>query len=463
MRVTRLGPVLFVFLAAGCGDDDPAVPDAGPTCELDTTFDTGGEGVAAPLAAVGPDRAAAGRLAAGDLPAVPSGLATWAPGDFVLANDRVAMVIEDVGASDLYDPWGGRPVGIALVEGGALTAGGDFGEFLVLTGRHSVVTTSVGVIADGADGGPAIVRAVGVPAPTPFFENITGALFREAYEDVPTAIDYVLEPGADHVDIRVHHRSPRTRDAAAAVHHARHAVRRAAAGVRAGRRLRRPLHRGRAVPGVHRRRRRKLRLRGARPHPRAADRGLRVRVDGDRGLHRRGLRRDQPRLRPHLHRRPGARSAARRGRGRPRQRAAGITGTVENADGTPAAGVRVHATRPDGGYLTRALTGADGSYALHVPAGGEIELHAWRRGDGVPAPVTVAAGPRPRRPSPCRRPAPSTWSPPTPATRRCRSGSRSCRRAAPPCPRCPALRRAAGSPAGACTWPSRATARSPCR
>ena len=69
---------------------------------------------------------------------MPSGLVTWKDGDFVLANDKVALVIEDVGDSDLYDPWGGRPVGLARVEGGKLVEPNNFGELFLLTGRSTV-------------------------------------------------------------------------------------------------------------------------------------------------------------------------------------------------------------------------------------------------------------------------------------------------------------------------------------
>src|SRR5689334_21927632 len=106
-----------------------------------------------PLGA-GPTEARAGRVHAADLPAVPSGLITWADGDFVLANDRVALVIEDVGDSDLYDPWGGRPVGLAAVEDGKLVRPNNFGEVFLLTGRSTIVTEAVTVLADGSDGGP---------------------------------------------------------------------------------------------------------------------------------------------------------------------------------------------------------------------------------------------------------------------------------------------------------------------
>src|SRR6476661_7460329 len=124
-------------------------------------------GHADPLHA-GPNEARAGRIHGADLPVVPSGLATWKAGDFVLANDRVALVIEDVGDSDLYDPWGGRPVGLARVANGAMIEPNNFGEFFILTGRSTVVTDSVSVIADGSGGGPAIIRARGKLHPIPF-------------------------------------------------------------------------------------------------------------------------------------------------------------------------------------------------------------------------------------------------------------------------------------------------------
>jgi hypothetical protein len=55
-----------------------------------------------------------------------NGLQVYAGGDFVLANDKFALLIADVGDSDLYDPWGGRPVGVASVAGGGLLQASNF-------------------------------------------------------------------------------------------------------------------------------------------------------------------------------------------------------------------------------------------------------------------------------------------------------------------------------------------------
>src|SRR3569623_2246261 len=110
-----------------CAHPPGAVPEG------DTTGSTD------PLHA-GPNEARAGRIHAAALPVVPSGLVTWKDGAFVLANARVALVIEDVGDSALYDPWGGRPVGLARVADGHLIEPANFGELFLLTGRSSIVT-----------------------------------------------------------------------------------------------------------------------------------------------------------------------------------------------------------------------------------------------------------------------------------------------------------------------------------
>ncbi len=196
---------MCALLIAACGgdDDDAACPGfQGAFADGDA------QGHPDPLGA-GPAEARAGRIAGADLPAVPSGLITWKDGDFVLANDKVALVIEDVGDSELYDPWGGRPVGLARVEGGALVEPNNFGEFFLIIGRSTVLTEAVTVIADGSDGGTAIVRARGKLHPIPFIEALLSVLFQEAFLDVEAAIDYELAPGAEHVDIRYRLAMPR--------------------------------------------------------------------------------------------------------------------------------------------------------------------------------------------------------------------------------------------------------------
>ncbi len=195
------GAIALLVLSCACGDD---------ACPL--AFSDGDpDGHLQPLGST-PDEARAGRLRAQDLPVVPSGLITWSEGDFVIANDHIALVIEDAGASDLYDPWGGRPVGLARIQDGVMVEPNNFGEVFLLTGRSTVVTESVSVINDGSDGKPAIIRARGKLHPLPFFENLIAVVFNDQLTDIEAAIDYELAPGADHVDVRMRYASPRTEE-----------------------------------------------------------------------------------------------------------------------------------------------------------------------------------------------------------------------------------------------------------
>ncbi len=108
------------------GTPDAAAEDAGRRCEAPPTLDPPtGTPHADPFGASATE-ARAGRLTSEDLPEDPEGLLTWREGDWVLANDRVAVVIEDARPSDGYDPFGGKLAGMAAVEGGRMVRPADF-------------------------------------------------------------------------------------------------------------------------------------------------------------------------------------------------------------------------------------------------------------------------------------------------------------------------------------------------
>jgi hypothetical protein len=192
-----------------CGEPEPPTPDPDsgpPSCESTAQIEIGdANGHAEPLGAPA-GQARAGRLTAAQLPADRTSLATWEAGDFVLANDRMALIIEDAGASDLYDPHGGRPVGVALVEGGALVDAGDFNEILFGFGGSLVATESVTVLNDGSNGEPAVIRAAGPLAPLEFAGELLSAFIPAGSEDgdgIPAAMDYTLAPGGDRIDVAI--------------------------------------------------------------------------------------------------------------------------------------------------------------------------------------------------------------------------------------------------------------------
>jgi hypothetical protein len=209
-RRTTLGWLGFVIALCltGC-PGAPVTPDggerqdAGPLCDAPEPF-TGGDpvGHADPLGAA-PGEARAGRVAASDLPVDPSGLATWAEGDYVLANDRFALVVSSTERFEVYDPHGGRVRGLARVEAGALVAPADFNLGMLGLGRLVIGTESVTVLADGSDGGAAILRVAGTLAGIDALGPLLDSLFPSNFEGLPAVLDYVLEPGADTIDVRI--------------------------------------------------------------------------------------------------------------------------------------------------------------------------------------------------------------------------------------------------------------------
>jgi hypothetical protein len=355
-----------------CGDDAQTCP--GPFGDGDPN------GHSQPLGAA-PGEARAGRIHAADLPAVASGLITWRDGDFVLANNKVALVIEDAGDSDLYDPWGGRPVGLARVEGGKLVEPNNFGELFILTGRSTVLTETVSVIEDGSGGGPAIVRARGRLHPLPFIENLVSVLYNDKYEDIEATIDYVLEPDAEHVDVVMHYSSDR--DAVTKVPSTLHAVmytkRTSPSAFQPNAGFDETLN-GAYLALVQD---------DATSWAYAPGEGMlqsSIAASGFLGAFGPGYEIPACGTSQRVHAKliiggpglDGVQATAARVLGETQRT---ITGTVTRA-GLPAGGVHVHAVSGST-YFTRTTTNAAGEFTLHVPLNANVHLDAFRPGDAA--------------------------------------------------------------------------------
>jgi hypothetical protein len=389
--IRRSASLLVLFALSSCGDDGPK----GTECPGETPFAIGDDGVQDPLAAPAGE-ARAGRAGAGDLPQIDSGMLTWKTGDFILANEHVAFVVEDVGESDLYDPWGGRPVGMGRVEGGSLVKPADFGEFFILVGRFTVMTETVTVIADGTDGGPAIVRAEGPMRPLPFFDSITRLGFPSDYSPLRGAIDYVLEPGAEHIDVIFRLRSP----------------------------LENELRGAQQMNGFMYLYRMRMWTPEGSGFATASESYGYVGFIGDEGVSYAYVTPGRSQSNgifasgfgssfvsmPAI---PGSCDGELElhhariviGEGSTLDstltvlaRAEGhtlrtITGRVVEADGTPVEGASVNADRAGEEYhLSQTRTGADGTFTIHVPAGDAAELYVVRRGDVVKGPISAPIG-----------------------------------------------------------------------
>ena len=218
MSPGRFLPVIAFFL--GCSESPTPVPsDAGrdgtadasdaasnpdgKTCTGLQPFATGSvEGAANPLT-VPAGAVRAGRLTMAQLPADRTGLSEARTGDYVLANERIAVLVEGARASAGYDPWGGGLVGVARNDGGRLVDAADFNEIIFGLGRFTLQTETVTVLHDGTDGMPAVVRAVGVLRAIPFIDDFGRGLAPQDYSVTRAAVDYELRPGAQSLDVSV--------------------------------------------------------------------------------------------------------------------------------------------------------------------------------------------------------------------------------------------------------------------
>ncbi len=205
------GALCAAVSASACSSDpSPAAgdPDAGPdpVCEGNLSafrFPNGGDGSADPFGAKAANQARAGRLKdAAQIVQPDNARNKVRVGDFVLANDKVAVYIEAEGESDGYNPLGGDVLALELVgPDGKPTGVSQFNETLIMLSRQTVKPEKVSVLADGADGKAAVVRVSGQLANVPFLDTFK-PLIPDEY-DFPAAIDYVLEPGASKVLVRL--------------------------------------------------------------------------------------------------------------------------------------------------------------------------------------------------------------------------------------------------------------------
>ncbi len=194
---------------AGTGGGSAGSAGAGgaPACPTDTTvFEVGdSNGHADPYGARAAGQARAGRLADAAMIVQPAhGRQQIEVGDFVLANDKIAVVIEDADASDGYAVNGGEIMAIDKVGDDGRPMGlSMYFETLMGLSIELVNPSSVSVINDGSDGNAAVVRASGRLQRVPFLDGgPLGAAFAATFGN-EVAYDYVLEPGSERLLIRL--------------------------------------------------------------------------------------------------------------------------------------------------------------------------------------------------------------------------------------------------------------------
>ncbi len=393
LRGLAFATCALVLLACSSDDDEGKATSALPCGGLSSfRFETGSDGHADPFGAKAAGQARAGLVRdASQIVQHPLARQKVRVGDYAIANDKVAVYIAAENRAGGYNPFGGDIIAIDPVGDDGKPKGTSlYGETLIALSRQTVKPEKVSVIADGSDGKAAIVRVSGVLANIPFLD--TFRVLSQAEYDLPAAVDYVLEPGAEKVTYRLSIANA-TDEAIDFSLQQRlgffHSSRSQAFTEGAG--FGDP--KGQIPWVAYDSGDSGFLVRAASGSPIRAE----LEISGFRLFSLQGLNAEACEKKTVDYLEfvtasagiDGVLEAKRRTSGEPAWRE--VRGTLKEEGGAGLAGAFVHATAADGKYLTRARTNAQGEYVLHVPPG-PVGLTPTLKGWALPAPTTVADG-----------------------------------------------------------------------
>ncbi len=204
MRKASLGSAVLGALFASCGTHtDDGGGESAPACVGEIPLGSA-TGHADPFGAKAAKQARAGVVAnAASLAQPAHGRQRIHDGDFVLANDRLAVFVQKPGLNDGYGRFGGAIVSLDQVGPDGKPLGRSrYNESLATVGAMMPNVRSVTVLADGSDGKAAAVRAVGKLETMPYLIGSLAKLLRTDF-DLDVAYDYLLAPGSEKVALRM--------------------------------------------------------------------------------------------------------------------------------------------------------------------------------------------------------------------------------------------------------------------
>lgn len=117
-------------------------------------------------------------------------------GDFRLDNELISVCIQDEDTYGIFSFFGGTIIDAHR----ASRPGTDLlQEIVIAPGIGSATAEHVGIVRDGSDRGPAILRVEGRAMPSRLIQGVLAGLF--VPPDFKVTTEYRLSPGADHVEI----------------------------------------------------------------------------------------------------------------------------------------------------------------------------------------------------------------------------------------------------------------------
>jgi hypothetical protein len=387
----RVSLVSFLVLCmTGCGDDDGG---QNGTCRLSLTDVAEGDpgGHPDPFGARAAGQARAGRIASADqIVTGPDQRNPVRVGDFVLANDRIAVYLEDLGLSDGYASFGAEILAVDEVgEDGRPLGRSVYNEALLGLGIEMLKPESLTVLNDGADGQAAVIRVKGRFERIAFLADILESFFSDPIER-PGYYDYVLEPGSSTLTVRLGLINDRDQPLDVSgfelygfFHFNRAELFVPSKGFEKGAGTDVAYFDGHPF--------------GFAVKPREGRLSFMIEASGFQLFLGTGLTMDPCTTYegdrfdiigggPHL---DGLMATVRVELGQAEQRT--LSGVLRDHAGAPVAEAKVQVTDGDGLYLGRTITAADGSFTVHAPDG-TVTLQAEKRGYRTTAPVTAPSG-----------------------------------------------------------------------
>ena len=118
-------------------------------------------------------------------------------GDWEIANSRVRFVVEDARPSDGYDPYGCSIAAADRQRDAGLPGESRWGEVWIGLNFRAAECTGITVVNDGRDGEPAVLRATGHDAESPFMASIFAVSAQPAPLHATIYREYSLAPDTD--------------------------------------------------------------------------------------------------------------------------------------------------------------------------------------------------------------------------------------------------------------------------
>jgi hypothetical protein len=122
-------------------------------------------------------------------------------GDFKIYNSRVAFIIENAVSASGYSPYGGKILDADLVRAPGEAGRSRFGEWIVGFDFRFPNAQRVTTVQSGEPGGSAVLRVEGPDGAIPLLDAVLEGILQNPERNLWITVDYILDPDADYLRV----------------------------------------------------------------------------------------------------------------------------------------------------------------------------------------------------------------------------------------------------------------------